>query len=92
MTLLEDFLMQGDEEAQQGRNLIESNLGLARVLGDLTDLLIEKGAFRFTDRPDAAQNKFLSRRGLRKKFSYVESLFGTDDEELPEGGDGGGFL
>jgi hypothetical protein len=89
---LEDFLMQGDEEAQQRRNLIESDLGLARVLEDLIDLLIEKGAFRFTDLPDAAQNKLLSRRGLRKEFSYVESLFGTDDEELPEDGDGGGFL
>jgi hypothetical protein len=52
--LFEDFLMQGDEEAQQGRNLIETDLGLARVLEDLIDLLIKKGAFRFTDLPDAA--------------------------------------
>ena len=89
---LESFLFQGDDDAQQRRNLIESDLGLARVLEDLIDLLIEKGAFRFTDLPDAAQNKLLSRRGLRKEFSYVESLFGTDDEELPEDGDGGGFL
>jgi len=29
---------------------------------------------------------------LRKEFSCVESLFGTDDEELPEDGDSGGFL
>ena len=88
----EIFLFQGDEEAQQRRDLIESDLGLARVLEDLIDLLIEKGAFRFIDLPDMVQNKLLSRRRLRKEFSYVESLFGTDDEELPEDGGGGGFL
>ena len=52
--LFEDFVMQGDVEAQQGRNFIESDLGLARVLEDLIDLLIKKVAFRFTDLPDAA--------------------------------------
>jgi hypothetical protein len=60
---------------------MESDLGLARVLEDLIDLLIEKGTFMFTDLPPAAQQKLLSRRGLRREFSYVETLFSPDDED-----------
>lgn len=89
---LVEFLSTGDPDAEAKRDMIESDLGLARVLEDLIDLLIEKGAFRFTDLPEAAQRKLLARRGLRKEFAYVETLFGkqegdeyddyeTDDEE-----------
>jgi len=89
---LQDFLYQGDAEASSRREFMESDLGLARVLEDLIDLLIEKGVFRFTDMPEAAQQKLLGRRGLRKEFSYVESLFGDEEDELPEDGEGGRFL
>lgn len=75
--------MQNDDDTKQRRKLIKSDLGLARVLKGLVDLLIQKGVFRFTDLSDAAQNKLLSRCGLRKEFSYVDLLFGTDDEKLP---------
>ncbi len=70
---------------------LESDLSLARVLEDLIDLLIERQYFMFTDLPKAAQEKLLQRRGLRKEFSYVESLFG-DEEELSGHGDDDGFL
>jgi len=76
-----DFMYDGDQEAETKKDMLESDLGLARVLEDLIDLLIEKGAFRFTDLPDAAQQKLLSRRGLRKEFAYVETLFSSEDEE-----------
>ncbi len=87
-----EFLNEGDPDAAAKKDMIESDLGLARVLEDLIDLLIEKGAFRFTDLPEAAQQKLLARRGLRKEFAYVETLFGNDgDEEFP-GDNEGGFL
>ena len=79
-----EFLAEGDADAEAKKDMIESDLGLARVLEDLIDLLIEKGAFRFTDLPDAAQRKLLARRGLRKEFAYVETLFGKQDDDDSE--------
>ncbi|MHA1597385.1 MAG: tryptophan synthase subunit beta like protein [Alphaproteobacteria bacterium] len=92
-----EFLAKGDPDAVAQKEMIESDLGLARVLEDLIDLLIEKGTFRFTDLPDAAQRKLLSRRGLRKEFAYVETLFGKQDDgdseyEDYESDDQEGFL
>jgi hypothetical protein len=88
-----DFLYDGDTDAAAKKDMIESDLGLARVLEDLIDLLIEKGTFRFTDLPEPAQQKLLARRGLRKEFAYVETLFGSeeDEEEFP-GNDEGGYI
>ena len=65
-----------------------SDLGLVRVIEDLTEVLIDKKVIMFTDFPEGAQKKLLDWRGLRKKFDMVEDLFG-DGEELFEGGDGG---
>ena len=87
-----DFLYDGDEDAAAKKDMVDSDLGLARVLEDLIDLLIEKGAFRFTDLPDAAQQKLLARRGLRKEFAYVETLFGSDEGEDFTEIDEDGFL
>ncbi len=77
-----EFMYDGDSEAANKKDMLESDLGLARVLEDLIDLLIEKGAFRFTDLPEAAQKKLLSRRGLRKEFAYIDSLFSAEDDEF----------
>ena len=71
---------------------IDSDLSLVRVLEDLVDVLIEKGAFRFTDLPEKAQQKLRGRSGFRKQFAYVETLFGEDDADFGGGTSGGGFL
>ncbi len=68
-----------------------------RVIEDLIDVLIERGAFRFTDLPEHAQEKLLKRRGLRKEFAYMATLFAAedDDDEFPTvdiEGEGEGFL
>jgi len=86
------FIAEGDADLTVKKDMIESDLGLARVLEDLIDLLIEKGTFRFTDLPEAAQQKLLARRGLRKEFAYVETLFGSDEDEEFPGENEGGFL
>ncbi len=94
---LREFLIGGEQETAAKREFMESDLGLARVLEDLIDLLIEKGVFMFTDLPPAAQQKLLGRRGLRREFSYVETLFSPDEEDeafSPDDGSdsGDGFL
>ncbi len=89
---LSDFFYRGDGGTEQRHQWLEADLALARVLEDLIDLLIEKGYIRFTDFPEAAQQKLLTRRGLRKEFAYVENLFPGDDDFGGESGDGGGFL
>ncbi len=69
------------------REWIDSDLSLVRVLEDLVETLIERGAIMFSDLPDMAQEKLRTRRGFRKEFAYVENLFGTEDEEFNDGGD-----
>ncbi|MBL6928545.1 MAG: hypothetical protein ISR44_05185 [Rhodospirillales bacterium] len=66
------------------RDWISSDLSLVRVLEDLVDTLIENGTFMFTDLPDAAQEKLRGRRGLRKEFAYVETLFGSAEEGMDD--------
>ena len=65
---------------------VHSDLGLARVMEDLVDILIEKNLINFTDFPHGAQKKLLERRGLRKEFAYVASLFGSPEEDTGSGG------
>ena len=69
------------------REWIDSDLSLVRVLEDLVEVLIDRGAILATDLPEMAQEKLRARRGFRKEFAYVDSLFGPEDEEFNDGGD-----
>jgi len=90
---LVEFLHKNHPGAKAKRDFMESDLGLARVLEDLIDLLIEKGAFRFTDLPEAAQSKLIARRGFRKEFAYMDTLFALDEDDFtPDDDEGDGFL
>jgi len=91
---LRDFVKESGLDAGHDKELIESDLGLARVLEDLIDVLIQNKVMQFTDLPQAAQKKLLARRGLRKEFAYVEDLFGGDETDFEGAGsdDEGGFL
>lgn len=89
---LEHFIHSNSTAGDRQHEWLESDLALARVLEDLIDLLIEKGTIRFTDFPEAAQKKLLARRGLRKEFAYVESLFSVDDYYDPDSGSDNGLL
>ena len=80
------------------RKWTKSDLAIARVTEDLIELLIEKCVFRLPELPEAAQDKLMQRRGLRKTFAYVENLFTEpdDDSDMPSGespeGDGESYL
>lgn len=56
------------------------DLDLVRVLEDVIDLLVEQGAFRFTDLPVSAQQKLLYRKTMRSQLQAVANpLSGEDD-------------
>ncbi|ADC71820.1 conserved hypothetical protein [Thioalkalivibrio sp. K90mix] len=57
-----------------------SDLELIRVLEDLVEVLTYKGVIRFTDLPDAAQQKLLGRKDLRASARRLNLM--EDDEGL----------
>ncbi|WP_018993878.1 hypothetical protein [Thioalkalivibrio sp. ALgr1] len=74
------FLSSSDDEPVPPAALQASDLELIRVLEDLVEVLTDKGVIRFTDLPDAAQQKLLGRKDLRasaRRLNLVE-----DDEGL----------
>jgi len=91
---LQHFFQTESPEQRAQKELMDSDMGLIRVIEDLIDVLIERGAIMFTDFPEPVQRKLLSRRGMRKEFSYMDELFNDEDAEfLPPPDDGGeGFL
>lgn len=94
---LREFLEITGLDTEANKEFLDSDLSLARVLEDLIDVLIENKVMQFTDLPLAAQKKLLSRRGLRKEFTYVEDLFAADEEGYENAAIGseaedGGFL
>lgn len=91
---LQRFLQADSPEQRAQRELMESDMSLIRVIEDLIDVLIERGAIMFTDFPEPVQQKLLGRRGLRKEFSYMDDLFNPEEGDFlpPPDEDGEGFL
>lgn len=88
---LTSFLQNDSPEARAQQELLESDLGIIRILEDLIDILIERGVIMFSDFPEPAQRKLLARRGLRKEFAYMDDLFGEEDGTLPNAEEDGLF-
>jgi hypothetical protein len=63
-------------------SLATTDLGLARVVEDLIDLLIARDLIRFTDFPEAAQAKLMERRSLRSSLNSLNLLAEGKEEEL----------
>jgi hypothetical protein len=57
------------EVSSQMNLLNQTDTSLARVLEDLIDVLIDRGVIQFTDLPDAAKAKLLSRRQARDSLA-----------------------
>ena len=78
----------GDEQVKQfiasdtdHVNLLsQTDVGLARVLEDVIDVLITRGLIQFTDLPQAAQDKLLERRQSRASLSNRLDLMPLDGE------------
>lgn len=74
------FLQQ--EKTAEQLALEQTDQTMARVLEDVVNLLVEQGIIRFTDLPDAAQNKLLNRRELRGKRQGIDLLDDGDHLHL----------
>lgn len=66
----------------QMATLEQSDQAMARVLEDVINLLVDKGTIRFTDLPEAAQTKLLSRRELRGQRQGMNLLDDGDDLKI----------
>lgn len=88
---LTEFLQRTVSTFVQMDEWMQSDLALARVLEDLIHVLMDKKVILFTDFPEGAQQKLRERQGLRHQVSYVEQLFGGDDDDDYNKG-GSGFL
>jgi hypothetical protein len=75
------FLCSSDEA-----QWLSSDLALMRVLEDLIVVLMSKDVISFSDLPPAAQEKLISRRGMRmeldKELGYMASMFEEEQEEI----------
>ena len=73
--------LQGEKSAEQ-LALEQTDQTMARVLEDVINLLVDQGTIRFTDLPEAAQTKLLSRRELRGQRQGMNLLDDGDDLHL----------
>ncbi|MGL6215693.1 tryptophan synthase subunit beta like protein [Billgrantia desiderata] len=70
----------GSDEAVQQAALRRSDLEFVRVLEDVIELLMSRGAISFTDLPSPAQEKLMARQSLRHRANRVELL--SDDSVI----------
>lgn len=78
---LQDFLSEAGGHAVQGA-LVDSDLGMARVLEDLIGVLVDKRIIALTDLPEAAQNKLSHRYSLRSRLADLQGIVGDQEEIL----------
>ncbi|WP_286237408.1 hypothetical protein [Neptuniibacter halophilus] len=76
-----DFLSINDEEFSPEEFLARSDMAVARIFEDLVDVLIAKNLIMFTDLPEMAQKKLLSRK-LARNIGRDD----TDAVQQPENG------
>jgi hypothetical protein len=62
------------------RQLAETDRGMARLVEDLIDVLINKGIIKFTDLPAAAGAKYLERLSTRERMHAVKNIIVDADD------------
>lgn len=67
------FLSINNDEVTPDTYLGHSDTSIARILEDLIELLVSRNLIIFTDLPDAAQRKLLTRKLARKLIHQGES-------------------
>ena len=76
---VQEFLRGVSSKSQM---LSQTDAGLARVLEDLIDVLINRGLIQFTDLPEPAQAKLLDRRQTRASMVNRLELLPDDTDNL----------
>ncbi len=59
--------------------LAQTDHSMARVVEDVINIMVEKNLIYFTDLPDAAQQKLLTRRQMRGQSKLSNLIDDTDD-------------
>jgi hypothetical protein len=82
----EDYKRYVDEHAAHSaeelrRQLAASDIGMARLVEDLVDVLINKGVIKFTDLPPAAGAKYLERQSARERLHAYNNLI-VDEKDI----------
>jgi len=77
---LRDWLKAREEVKARLDSLRSSDLELVRVLEDVVSVLVERGAIRYTDLPEAARVKLDQRAVARAEIEGLSSLLGEDPE------------
>ena len=77
-----EFLHREDMSDEKSKEILSRmDLEMVRITEDLITLLIDKGIIMFTDLPQAAQMKLMSRKKLRQHLNEVNPLL-VNIEEL----------
>jgi len=71
-----EFLKTSDGSASAFLDLAESDAAMARVIEDLIELLILKGAISIEDLPEAARSKLSRRQQWRGSLEEALEVFG----------------
>lgn len=79
---LRQFLELADPSLSASRQLEALDSTSVRIVEDLIDVLIDRGTLLFTDLPEAAQQRLLERKMLRRMVRQERGLPDTDDEFL----------
>lgn len=79
---LKEFLALADPSLSPSAQLEALDVGSVRILEDVIDLLIDKGTILFTDLPEAAQQRLLERKILRRLVRQEKGLPDNDGEFL----------
>ncbi|MFP4209001.1 MAG: tryptophan synthase subunit beta like protein [Wenzhouxiangella sp.] len=83
LTLFVDSIQQQSVQAtEEVRQLRSSDVELARVVEDIINLLTDKGVIQFTELPEAAQQKLLQRKSLRRHIQHLDLVADDDNEQL----------
>jgi hypothetical protein len=73
------FIKSMDTSYKTKQMLSGSDSGMARVIEDLIDILMEKQIFVYTELPEAVQAKLSARKQLRQNMSALGNLINEDD-------------
>ena len=82
----EDYRHYADDQAAHTaealrKQLVASDSGMARLVEDLADVLINKGVIKFTDLPSAASAKYLERQAARQRLYAYKNLI-VDEQDI----------
>lgn len=73
------FLSSNDDDFNPDQYLDRSDIAIARIVEDLIELLVTRNLIIFTDLPDAAQRKLLTRKLARTLINNEE-----DDSDIKD--------